>query len=129
MKEDISRILKMMEEGKIDADKATELISAIKEKDKEITPAISLNKTSNLEKMLKVKVRSVAGDNVDVKVPIKLVKAVISATGKIPGVSMNGTNGIDIDMKMIADAIESGIDGKIVDVKSANGDTVEVVIE
>jgi hypothetical protein len=129
MKEDISRVLKMMEEGKIDSDKATELISAIKEKDKEFMPAVSLNKTSNLEKMLKVKVRSTKGDNVDVKVPIKFVKAVLSATGKIPGLNMNGGEGIDIDMKMISEAIESGIDGKIVDVKSANGDTVEVVIE
>lgn len=129
MKEDISRVLKMMEEGKIDASKATELISAIKEKDKELIPAVSLNKTSNLDKMLKVKVRSAQGDNVDVKVPIKLVKAVLNATGKIPGISMNGTSGIDIDIKMISDAIENDIDGRIVDVKSANGDIVEVVIE
>lgn len=129
MKEDISRVLKMMEEGKIDADKASELISAIKEKDKETTPLVNLNKTSNLEKMLKVKVRSTKGDNVDVKLPIKFVKAILSATGNIPGINMNGANGINLDMKMIADAIENGIDGKIVDIKSADGDIVEVVIE
>lgn len=42
---------------------------------------------------------------------------------------MHGANGLDIDMKMISEAIENDIDGKIVDVKSANGDTVEAVIE
>ncbi|QGU96430.1 hypothetical protein GOM49_16185 [Clostridium bovifaecis] len=129
MKEDVSRILKMMEEGKIDSDKAAELISAIKEREKEEPSTITLNKVSNLEKMLKIKVRSIKGDNVDIKLPIKFVKAILSATGRIPGISMNGTEGMDIHMDMIADAIENGIDGKIVDIKSANGDIVEIAIE
>jgi len=129
MKEDISRILKMVEEGKIDADKATDLISAIKEKEKEIFTTLDLTKGNSEDRMLKVKVRSIKGDNVDVKLPIKFVKAMLNASGKIPGIAMGGENGFNLDMKMIADAIDNDINGKIVDVKSANGDIVEVIIE
>lgn len=129
MKEDISRILKMVEEGKIDADKATDLISAIKEKEKEFLTTVDLTKGNNEDRMLKVKVRSIKGDNVDVKLPIKFVKAMLNASGKIPGIAMGVENGINLDMKMIADAIDNDINGKIVDVKSANGDVVEVIIE
>lgn len=127
MKEDIARVLKMVEEGKIDAEKAAELISAIKEK--ESFQTLDLTKGNIEEKMLKIKVRSTKGDNVDVKLPIKFVKAMLKASGKIPGIAMGVENGLNLDMQMIADAIDNEISGKIVDVKSANGDTVEVIIE
>ncbi|MCY6371496.1 hypothetical protein OXH55_12675 [Clostridium ganghwense] len=122
MKEEISRILKMVEDGKIDSEKAAELIAAIKE-NKE---PVNLTKTSTEEKMLKVKVRSNGGDNVDIKVPINFVKAMLGIAGKIPGMNQEG---IDIDPQIISDAIDNNMAGKIVDVKSANGDIVEVVIE
>jgi hypothetical protein len=123
MKEEIKRILKMVEEGKIDADKATELIEAISK------PACEqqLSVSGVLDKMLKVRVISATKDSVNVNVPIKFLKAIGSAVNniKIPGVSEQ--EGIDI--KMIMEAIDSGLEGKIVDVKSSNGDIVEVTIE
>jgi hypothetical protein len=123
MKEEVKRILKMVEEGKIDSEKATELIEA-------------LNKTNNvqqlsvpgiLDKMLRVRVFSAANDNVNVNIPVKFLKAIGNAVNniKIPGIS--DQEGIDI--KMIMEAIDSGLEGKIVDVKSGNGDIVEVIIE
>jgi hypothetical protein len=122
MKEDISRILKMVEEGKIDADKATELIEALN-----AAPAFDqVKKIDNSEKMLKIRVISGENDKVNVNLPIKFIKNVLSACGKIP-ISANGMEAIDT--KLIAEAIDNGIEGKIVDVKSANGDIVEVFIE
>lgn len=122
MKEDISRILKMVEEGKIDASKATELIEALNS-----TQHIDLaKKIDNSGKMLRVKVISGTADKVNVNLPIDFIKKVLSACGKIP----IGVNGMEsIDTAIIAEAIASGIEGKIVDVKSANGDNVEVYIE
>ncbi|MDQ0971652.1 hypothetical protein QFZ31_001530 [Neobacillus niacini] len=35
----------------------------------------------------------------------------------------------DLDINLIIEAIENELDGQIVDVKSANGDTVSVIIE
>ena len=123
MKEEVKRILKMVQDGKIDLDKASELIEAINKSD-DIVPLIS---TKNLDKMLKVKVLSATKDTVNVNVPVKFLKAIGNAVNniKIPGVS--DENGIDI--KMIMEAIDSGLEGKIVDVKSGNGDIVEVSIE
>ena len=123
MKEEIKRILKMVEDGIIDMDKASELIEAINK------PAnlSQLSTSQNLDKMLKVKVLSATKDIVNVNIPIKFLKAIGNAVNniKIPGIS--DAEGIDI--KMIMEAIDSGLDGKIVDVKSSNGDIVEVYIE
>ncbi|MHC1684714.1 MAG: hypothetical protein AB6733_17515 [Clostridiaceae bacterium] len=123
MKEDIKRILKMVEEGKIDSDKATELIEALNKSTNEQQLTVS----GNLDKMLKVRVLSATMDNVNVNVPVKFLKAIGNAVNniKIPGIS--DQEGIDI--KMIMEAIDSGLEGKIVDVKSGNGDIVEVIIE
>jgi hypothetical protein len=122
MKDEVKRILKMVEEGKIDSEKATELIEALKSTSVQPIPV-----SNNLDKMLKVRVLSSDKDTVNVNVPIRFLKAVGSAVNniKIPGVSEQ--EGIDI--KMIMDAIDSGLEGKIVDVKSADGDIVEVYIE
>ncbi|MFL0194026.1 SHOCT-like domain-containing protein [Clostridium sp. WILCCON 0269] len=123
MKEDIKRILKMVEEEKIDSDKATELIEALNKPDN----VKQLSTSNNLDKMLKVRVLSATKDTVNVNIPVKFLKALGNAINniKIPGVS--DQDGIDI--KMIMEAIDSGLEGKIVDVKSGNGDIVEVSIE
>lgn len=125
MKEEISRILKMVEDGKIDSAKAAELIDALSGKN-EIVQAENITTGSYEEKMLKVNVISKDGDNVHVKLPIKVIKALGSAVIKIPG--MNDKMG-DIDMDMILKALDSEVIGKIVDVQSAQGDFVEVVVE
>ncbi|MDD3169561.1 MAG: hypothetical protein PHC91_08920 [Eubacteriales bacterium] len=123
MKEEITRILKMVEEGKIDADKASALIAALHSQPE--TQALS--KPGNSDKMLRVRVVSATEDNVNVNVPVSFLKAIGTAVNnvKIPGVSEQ--EGVDI--KMIMEAIDSGLEGKIVDVKCGNGDTVEVTIE
>jgi len=123
MKEEVKRILKMVQEGKIDIDKASELIEAINNSNN----VIPLSPSKNSDKMLKVKVISSTKDTVNVNVPVKFLKAIGNAVNniKIPGIS--DENGIDI--KMIMEAIDSGLEGKIVDVKSGNGDIVEVFIE
>lgn len=123
MKEEIKRILKMIEEEKIDSDKASELIEALNKPD----DVKLLSVSGNLDKMLKVRVLSATKDTVNINIPVKFLKALGNAINniKIPGVS--GQEGIDI--KMIMEAIDSGLEGKIVDVKSGNGDMVEVSIE
>ena len=123
MKEEIKRILKMVEDGKIDLDKASELIEAINKP----SNAQQLSTSGNIDKMLKVRVLSATKDTVNVNVPVKFLKAIGNAVNniKIPGIS--DAEGIDI--KMIMEAIDSGLEGKIVDVKSSSGDIVEVSIE
>jgi hypothetical protein len=122
MKEEVKRILKMVEDGKINSDKATELIEALNK----TTAVQQLPVSSNLDKMLRIKVLSGEKDSVNVNVPVRFLKAVGGAVRNVPGLKENG---VDIDIKMIMDAIDSGLEGKIVDIKSANGDIVEICIE
>jgi transcriptional regulator CtsR len=135
MKEDITRVLKMVEEGKIDVEKASELIDALKasqpEENKIITTNFNDNGYNGRSKtgegtMLRVRVLSAANDTVNVQLPIKFIKGVLAACGKIP-IDVNGME--SLDTAMLLEAMDSGLTGKIVDVKSANGDIVEVTIE
>jgi hypothetical protein len=123
MQEEVKRILKLVEEGKIDADKATELIETLNSQ----PAAQQLPKSATGDKMLRIKVISEKADNVNVNVPVSFLKSIGNAVNniKIPGVSEQ--EGINI--KMIMDAIDSGLEGKILDVKTGNGDFVEIIIE
>ncbi|WP_238885192.1 hypothetical protein [Clostridium sp. YIM B02551] len=125
MNEEISRILKMVEEGKITSDKAQELIEALNEKKTEIQ-TVQENDIMNM--MLKIKVNSHEGDVVNVKLPIKLIKTLLKTVGKLP-IESNVKGLENLDLNLISEAIDNGLCGKIVDVNSANGDIVEVVIE
>jgi hypothetical protein len=128
MKEEISRVLTMVQEGKIDSDKGAELISILKEKE---TPAATLQKKDKyLDKTLKIRVVSKENDNVNVNVPIKLVKAILKTGHSIAASIPQSEKYVkDIDINLLIDAIENELDGNIVDIQSAAGDTVKVVIE
>ena len=78
---------------------------------------------------LRIKVDSVAGDKVRVNLPMSLVKV-----GLEMGVDMSGNiSGAEslknVDLNKILELAERGLIGKLVEVESADGDTVEVVVE
>ncbi|MEK4967033.1 hypothetical protein MKX29_04935 [Cytobacillus sp. FSL R7-0696] len=129
MKEEITKVLTMVQEGKIDADKGAELIQVLKEKEeKESKQPESSSKY--MEKVLKIRVKSSENDNVTVNLPIKLVKVVLLAGHNIAASIPESAKYVkDIDINLIIEAIENELDGQIVDVKSADGDTVSVFIE
>jgi hypothetical protein len=127
MKEEISRVLTMVEDGKLDKEKATELINALQRKE---TPIQFRKETPYLNKMLKIRVTSEEGDNVNVNLPIKLVKAVLkvgtSIAERIPEAEKYVK---DINVDLLIEAIENEVDGHIVDITSAKGEKVFVTIE
>ncbi|MCM3737999.1 hypothetical protein M3215_19965 [Bacillus cytotoxicus] len=129
MKEEITRVLTMVQEGKIDADKGSELIQVLKEKE-ETSNKLLEKPTKYLDKTLKIRVVSAENDNVTVNLPIKLVKAVLMAGHSIAASIPQSEKYVkDIDITLIIEAIENELDGQIVDIKSANGDTVLVIID
>ena len=78
---------------------------------------------------LRIKVDSVAGDKVRVNLPMSLVKV-----GLEMGVDMSGNiSGAEslknVDLNKVLELAERGFIGKLVEVESAEGDTVEVVVE
>jgi DUF4097 and DUF4098 domain-containing protein YvlB len=130
MKE-IEKVLTMVQEGKVDAEKASELISVLKEKQERGSLP---NKTSSYsDKTLKIRVHSAQKDKVSVNLPIKLVKVVLLAGHSIASSIPQSAKFVkDIkkeDLDLILKAIEHEIDGPIVEVKSGDGDTVTVSIE
>ncbi|NMM62509.1 hypothetical protein HBE96_07350 [Clostridium sp. P21] len=129
MNEEMLKILKMIEEGKITSEKAEQLIEALNSKSTAIqTLGNASNDTDIIDKMLKVKVTSHDGDDVNVNLPVKFIKTMLKTIGKIP-ITDNIKGMENLDLNLISDAIDNNLSGKIVDVKSANGDLVEVSIE
>ena len=129
MKEEISRVLTMVQEGKIDADKGSELIQVLKEKE-ETGHKLLEKPTKYLDKTLKIRVVSAENDNVTVNLPIKLVKVVLMAGHSIAASIPQSEKYVkDVDISLIIEAIENELDGQIIDIKSANGDTVSVIID
>jgi hypothetical protein len=129
MSEEISRVLAMVEEGKLTKEKAAELIDVLQGKGNQV----DLNKrasTTYLNKMLKIRVISENGDNVNINLPIKLIKAVLKVGTNIAKMIPESEKYVkDIDVELLIEAIENELDGQIVDVTSAKGDKVLVIIE
>jgi len=77
--------------------------------------------------VLRIRVNSAEGDKIKVNLPMSLVKVAMEI-----GVEMNVT-GMELpkglDMEKIIKLVESGVVGKLVEVESAEGDTVEVYVE
>ena len=81
------------------------------------------------ELVLRVKVNSVRGDKIRVNLPFSLLKA-MSGTGMNIAASFSGMDALkNIDMEQILTLVENGTVGKLVELESADGDTVEIVVE
>ena len=146
MNEEVLRITKLLEEGKINAEQAASLISALQQKttvdpNAARTAQQTTEKRAMLEedmassqipgqKMLQVRVLSVDGDKVKVNLPLNFVKGILKATGKMPMLKEEHMEGVDMAqlMESINLAIDQDLNGRIVDVESANGDIVIVDI-
>ncbi|WP_432363494.1 SHOCT-like domain-containing protein [Sporosarcina sp. UB5] len=128
MKTEIEKVLTMVQEGKVDAAKASELIGVLKDRESGSGP--SSKSTAYADKTLKIRVVSADNDNVAVNLPIKLIKVLLKAGHNIAGNIPQSEKYVkDIDIDVLIEAIENELDGQIVDVKSADGDTVSVFIE
>lgn len=82
------------------------------------------------ELTLRVKVDSAQGDKVRVNLPMSLVKIGLELGVDIAPNYAEGMESLrNIDMNKIMELVERGAIGKLVEIESADGDTVEVVVE
>lgn len=95
------------------------------EKTVQLVPKEQRNDLENL--MLRILVNSCDGDKVRVNLPMKLVKTGIELGLDISQVSNDSLK--DVDFNQILSMVENGLMGKLVEVESADGDTVEIVVE
>lgn len=124
MSEERLRILKMVQDKTITAEEAAQLLKSIDQADDK-NAVISPKKEAF--KMLRVKVLSADGDKVNIKIPVEFAKIALR-NGK--GFMKNDQiDKLDLDIDMILELIEEGTIGEIVNVESADGDIVKIVIE
>ena len=103
------------------------LLSGEKEPDVVVIP--EGKRKSMDELLLRIRINSAVGDKVKVNLPVSLVKVVIES-----GISMDNF-GIDtgtaqkIYFEKIFNLIERGVMGKLVEINSADGDTVEIFVD
>ena len=79
--------------------------------------------------MLRIYVRSAGGDLVKVNLPLPLIKALMDMGVSPSVVGGEKIKDVNVDWSSIILMIENGVIGKLVEVESANGDTVEIVVE
>lgn len=117
------RILQMVKDGTIEVEEGVKLLEALGKENNE-----TIQTKNPQPKMLRVKVDSADGDIVRVNVPLSLVKAGVDLANqiKVDGQSIE-SKGVDINL--IIQAIEEGATGEIVNIESADGDSVYVTID
>lgn len=103
-----------------------ELLSGETKKDTRVLPE---EQRKNIDEMMfRIYVNSADGDKIRVNLPMALVKMGLEMGMKMPQVS--GHDSLkDIDFEQLIYMVESGLIGKLVEVESADGDTVEIVVE
>ncbi len=125
MQEEIAKIITMVEEGKVSSEEASELINALKEDEH----AGDEGKTY-LGKKLKIRISSEEKEKVRVNIPIRLVKWVLkTGHGIASSIPEAKAYADDIDMDIVMQAIDNGIDGKIMDLDTEEGDSIAIYIE
>jgi transcriptional regulator with XRE-family HTH domain len=103
-----------------------ELLTDTPKKQTEVLPEDKRKCVDDL--MFRIYVNSAEGDKVKVNLPIPLVKMALEMGMKMPQVSGNeALKGIDFGQLLTM--VDKGLIGKLVEVESAEGDTVEIVVE
>jgi hypothetical protein len=123
--EERMRILNLLQEGKITAEEASRLLSALSQSAKtggSARPAPS----GRVPRQLRVRITDLTNDRtkVNVTIPMGLVNMGLKMGARfIP-------NGVDVDVDEIKEAIAAGQMGKLVDVEDhEDGERVEVWVE
>ncbi|MBD3243182.1 MAG: hypothetical protein GF331_21515 [Chitinivibrionales bacterium] len=142
MSEERARILNMVASGKLTVEEAEQLLDALGDKSGAAAPSEQTGEAvarKTLPKYLRVKVVSTDGDNVNVRVPLGLVRAGMKLTSLIPPQAMAKINssmaeqGLSFDLNSLKpediDALLEGLSDMEVNVDSKSGDNVRVYCE
>ena len=103
-----------------------ELLSDQPKKSVELVPEEKRKSIDDL--VLRIYVNSKDGDKVKVNLPMPLVKAGLEMGLKMPEVSGNEALK-DVDFAQLIALADKGVVGKLVEVESVDGDTVDIVVE
>lgn len=132
MKEEIRKILDMLENGQVNASQATELLDAMNAfSDQDATTE---KPKTRKKRSLRIKVNSADGKVVNIKVPASLVKAGVNIGRYMGDHGGTGNQAVgDLDWEELADVVNRMLEddetGEIVNVESEKGDVVQIYLE
>jgi transcriptional regulator with XRE-family HTH domain len=99
----------------------------------ESAPAVQIvpaNERKDIKDMvLRIVVSSAENDNVRVNIPLSLVKVGVDAGLNMSQITSGNEALKNIDLGKILELVEQGVIGNLVEVESADGDTVRVFVE
>ena len=105
-----------------------ELLTGEKPEDTTVRMLSESEKNNIKDMMLRFVVNTLAGDVIRLNFPISLIEMMISE-----GINISSISGNDalksIDMNMILDSVKHGVIGNIMEVETADGDTIKVFVE
>jgi len=128
MQEEITKIIQMVEDGKVSSEEASKLISALNE-DKEASES-STSKGAYMGKSVKINIHSQGKEAVNMRIPIRFVKWILkTGHGFASAIPEAKAYVDDIDMDAVMAAIDQGAEGKIIDMETEEGDSIAVYIE
>lgn len=119
------KILKMIEEGKINAEDGAKLLAALAEPRKAVTPPpINLGGTEARWFRVRVTDRNTGKPKVHVNIPVGLVNVGLRMGARFaPGVDQS-------QMQMVMEALKSGATGKVLEATDEEtGELVEIFVE
>lgn len=127
MKEEKLQVLKMVEDGKITPEEGMELIDALEDREE-----VYRDRQAHA-KWLKIRVYDPDEKaKVNVTIPLALMDVALKMAGKfgpafVPELKEAGLDGEDL--AELFEAIKNGAEGKLVDIQSENGESVEITVE
>ncbi|MCF7924239.1 MAG: hypothetical protein K9L64_03925 [Candidatus Izimaplasma sp.] len=121
LKEERMKILELLAKKVISAEEAEKLLSSLGQETEEQIDVID---KKNQFKMLKILIKSADGDNVNVTIPIEFARLL-----KNKKFLSNYESDLDFDIDELVEMINSGANGELVNIDSADGDTVRIIVE
>jgi len=124
LKEERMKILDLLAKGVISSDEAENLLGSMERPSEEkYSEQVIVNNKKAPFRMLKIIIDSQDGDKVRVQIPIEFAK--LLKTGKF-NINLQDS---DIDIDALLEMISAGVMGEIVNIESADGDHVKIVVE
>ncbi len=118
------RILKMVEEGKLSPEEATQLLEALKETASKPHPS---SPQEGAPRWLRIRITEGDGTKVNVNLPLRLVKVALRVAERYGGLDNEASHEI---LAALEEAIATGETGRIVEViDEEDGDRVEIYVE
>jgi hypothetical protein len=137
------RVLRMVEEGKLGPDEAAKLLAALTESAKTAQGAPRSEQTRSAgaspsprgalrARRLRVKVsssRSGKNKNIDIDLPVGAVRVLNTVLTRLGAKSTISAGAQAFSAQDVVDMVDSGVLGRIVDIRGDDGEHVEVILE